>query len=88
MASMEEAIKQIIATLKQPLSGSGREAGWRKSVKDGYVPVFTKLLAQVQQGEDRPDFGIVRSLDAYSIGGGDLHKMMLRVANESNDQLR
>jgi hypothetical protein len=85
---MKETVEQIIAILRQPLSDDERQAGWRKSVKDGYVPVFTKLLAQIEQGEDRPYFGIVRSLDAYGIGGGHLYDMMLRVANETNAQLR
>lgn len=85
---MEEAIKQIIAALRQPLSDSERQAGWRNSVKDGYVPVFTKLLTQVQQDEERPYFGIIRSLDAYGIDSGDLYELILRVANEANDQLR
>lgn len=85
---MKEAVQQIITVLRQPLSEEERQAGWRKSVKDGYVPVFTKLLAQIEQGENRPYFGIARSLDAYSIGSGDLYEMMLRVANETNAQLR
>lgn len=85
---MEEAIKQIIVVLRQPLSDTERQAGWQKTVKDDYLPVFTKLLKQVQQNEELPYFGIARSLDAYGIGSGELYEMMVRVANEANDQLR
>jgi hypothetical protein len=74
--------------LGQPLSDDERKAGWSESIKAGYVPVFAKLLAQVDKGEKRPYFGLGRSLDGYGIGSGDLYEMMLRVANEANDQLR
>lgn len=57
-------------------------------MKAGYVPVFIGLLDQIKRGEKPPYFGIVRSLDAYGIGSGDLYERMLRVANETNDQLR
>lgn len=85
---MREAIQQIIAALEKPLSDSERNAGWNKRIKAGYIPIFSKLLAQIEHGEKPPYFGIARSLDAYGIGGGELYEMMLRVANEANDQLR
>lgn len=85
---MKDAIERIIGVLEQPLSDDERKAGWSKSIKAGYVPVFMKLLAQIKNGESPPHFGIARSLDAYGIGSGDLYEMMLRVANEANDQLR
>ena len=84
---MKEAIREIIAILDQPLSDEEREAGWTKKTKAGYVPVFSKLLKQIELGEPLPNFGIARSLDAYGLGSGDLYEMMLRVANEANDQL-
>jgi hypothetical protein len=85
---MKEAIQEIIAALQKPLSDSERHAGWSKQIKAGYIPVFSNLLAQIEHGEKQPYFGIARSLDAYGIGGGELYEMMLRVANEANDQLR
>lgn len=85
---MKEAIERIIGVLRQPLSNDERKAGWSENVKARYVPVFERLLAQIENGEELPYFGIARSLDAYGIGSGDLYEMILRVANEANDQLR
>lgn len=85
---MKDAIERIIDALQQPVSDRERSAGWSIAVKVGYLPVFMKLLVQVNSGEKPTYFGIARSLDAYGIGSGDLYEMMLRVANEANDQLR
>lgn len=85
---MRQAIQQIIEALNQPLSTDERQSGWTTRMKAGYVPVFIGLLDQIKRGEKPPYFGIVRSLDAYGIGSGDLYERMLRVANETNDHLR
>ena len=85
---MKEAIQRIIAALQKPLSDSERDDGWSQQIKTGYIPVFSKLLAQIEHGEKPPYFGIARSLDAYGVGSGELYEAMLRVANEANDQLR
>ncbi len=51
---MKEAIEQIIAVLEKPLTDSERKAGWSKEIKTGYVPVFSRLLAQIEKGENPP----------------------------------
>ena len=83
---MMETIARVIDALRQPLSDDERHAGWSQAIKAGYLPVFAKLLDQIERGEKPPYFGIVRSLDAYGIGGGDLYEMILRAAREVNDR--
>lgn len=85
---LEQDIASIIVRLGEPLQPDEALAGWTKSVKAGYVKVFTELLKQVQEAGGAPYFGIARSLDAYGIGGGDLYEGMLKIANETNAQLR
>lgn len=87
-ANLERDIASIIATLKAPLEPDERAAGWTRAVKSGYVRLFLDLLTQVRATGAAPHFGVVRSLDAYGIGGGELYDRMIRVANEANDQLR
>ncbi|WP_141653091.1 hypothetical protein [Phenylobacterium immobile] len=86
--SLEREIASIIATLEAPLSPDERAAGWTKAVKSGYAQTFSDLLTQVRVTYAIPYFGIVRSLDAYGIGGGELYDRLIRVANEANDHLR
>ena len=85
---LEHEIASIIATLREPLKPAERVAGWTAAVKAGHVQVFSDLLAQVRETSEIPYFGVIRSLDAYGIGSGELYDRMIRVANEANDQLR
>lgn len=85
---LEREIASIIATLEAPLTPAERAVGWTKAVKSGYIQPLTDLLAQVRATGAVPYFPVVRSLDAYGIGEGELYDRMIRVANEANDQLR
>lgn len=85
---LEREIASIIADLQRPLLPIEAAAGWTKAVKIGYVQVFSDLLEHMNKTGSMPNFGIVRSLDAYGIGSGELYDRMIRVANEANDQLR
>ena len=85
---LEQEIAVVITQLREPLKSEEEAVGWTKSVKAGYVKVFTDLLAQVQETGGTPYFGIARSLDAYGIGQGELYERMLKIANETNAQLR
>jgi hypothetical protein len=85
---LKEAIERIVEALRQPLSDRERDAGWSRAIKASYVPVFTKLLGQVESGKKPPYFGIVRSLDAYGIETGELYEMILLVAREANNRFR
>lgn len=85
---LEREIDSIIADLQRPLLPIEAAAGWTKAVKIGYVRVFSDLLEHMNKTGSMPYFGIVRSLDAYGIGSGELYDRMIRIANEVNDQLR
>jgi hypothetical protein len=81
---LEHDIASVVAQLEAPLDANEAKVGWTKSMKAGYIDVFTKLLSQVQDGEAVPYFGIARSLDGYGLGDGELCERMFHIANKIN----
>lgn len=81
---LSEKVIEVIADLETPLSSGEAIAGWTQQAKEGYLPYFEEVLASLREGKPVPYSALVRSLDAWGIGEGELYRKMMVVANEIN----
>lgn len=70
---------QLIEQLALPVSQDEAVYGWTTRSKAAIGKYFQSKLAELEQGSAKPDFGLVRGLDAWGISDGSLYDEALRV---------
>lgn len=70
---------QLIERLALPVSQDEAAYDWTVRNKAAIEKYFRSKLAELEQGSAKPDFGLVRGLDAWGISDGSLFDEALRV---------
>ena len=72
-------LRLLIERLAAPVSPEEASEGWQADSKAAIRTYFENREEQAKQGTLEPDYGLVRGLDAWGVGRGELHSMALRV---------
>lgn len=72
-------VTDLIGRLKRPLSSQEARDGWTDQSKAAIASYFERRLAEYGQGTLVEDEGLVRGLDAWGVGDGDLYYLALRL---------
>ena len=79
MNSTDVALAQMIENLSSPVSPEEAAEGWTTESKTAIRKYFADKLTELNRGLSAPDFGLVRGLDAWGIGDGQLYDEALRL---------